>query len=143
MHLIQLEPERVSDHWDEVLPMLNISLPDTEELDKRNSSLLRAIIAGALVCWAIMDDNDKMVGFGSTTINIDGIVGEKELLIYTLFSNGDVTAEQWYDALDKLLAYARGRGCARIISYTNNKRMLALYRRYGGGRDVTKVMLEV
>jgi len=142
MPLLRLEPDFVSKYWDEFLPMINASLPATED-SQRDARLLSAVMSGVLTCWAYNDEDEGLIMFGTTTFAADTIDGERNLLIYTIFSNGKVNMGQWKQAFVRLREFAEGKGCKAIIAYSNVSRVVKLVEQLGGDSSTRVLRLEV
>lgn len=119
--LIQLTPEQVSTHWDDISVAIAISLPPTiGDNASVMGDILASILKGKMHCWVALD-NHVIVGVVTTRFMFDDIVGAKNLLIYTIYSPPDSMLKEitWHESIDILKKFGKENGCFQIIAYSN------------------------
>jgi len=141
--LIQLLPEKVSEYWDNVAPIIEQALPlMTAKTIDGMANVLRAILLEHAHLW-VYEKDDKSYFMTLTTYLVDPITGQVSLTIYALTSLRTITPEIWTDAYDTLKGFARSNNCDRIIAFTNNKQIIDYINKNGGNATETLIELEV
>jgi hypothetical protein len=141
--LAKLSPELVSKYWNEIFPMIEAAMPVVSNIEQRRKRILSSCLSGELVCWAILDQDNQLLGLATTTFTLDNIDGERNLLLYTLFSKNGIADETWTDNYNCLRAFARGQGCQFIIGYTSMLRLVELAEMLGARTDERIIRMEV
>lgn len=140
--LIELRPEFVAKHWDEIKEQVGRALPPIGV--NRGISMVRLlerIMAGFVICWAVVGEDKLVQGFLITEHLEDYCTGTRTLLLYALA--GDFTQDVWASGAEQLLAYAKGTGCAYISAYTKNRAALMEARMLGFDTDYHFIYREV
>ena len=97
-------------------------------------------------CWVIQrrsEAGQKQIGAAITTVQAESTSAERELVLYAVYSNGDMSDVEWGEALGLLATVAKKAKCRRIIAYSKNPRMIALAESLGGRGDTRVIELEV
>ena len=87
--------------------------------------------------------NHKLYAVCTVTVSEDTLSGNRNLYVYSLGSFTPVELAGWKIAFDTLREYARELGCYRIVTKTNNPRMIQITKHLGGKTDMVAVELEV
>lgn len=139
--LVHLLPEQVSKYWKSISPAIESTLPEDMSSDRnRMNRILQALLSGSATCWAIVSDEGKIVGLMVTTIFVDLCVGGSDLLIYSLYSRGNITPSLVRDGMATLSDYARRNKCGRITAYTRLESVERIIKNTLGGKEEAKLM---
>lgn len=128
--LLRLMSSEVTKYW----PIIEESVKKTftkEKIDtpEKLNSILRALLLEKLTCWFYKTDN-KIKGVILTAIMKDDFLGERNLLIYSVYTRSS-NAEEWYNSFDCFSKYGKSVGCKKIIFYTSDKRLLLITKHFG------------
>jgi len=116
--LVRLTSQQVSENWEVVLTAIQRSFPPTQKFNSDvNERLLRAVLEGRLIVWVYVR-NKIVVAIITTTISEDFCTGERNLLVFSLYSVGTISKEEWKSGIDYLKAHARSIACTSVIGYT-------------------------
>lgn len=140
--LIELRPEFVAAHWDEIKSEVGKALPPVGlNTGMSMNRLLEHIMAGAVLCWAIVGSDKMVQGFLLTQFMEDYCTGTRSLLIYALA--GNFTADVWERDAEQIYKFAQGTHCKLITAYTNNRAVLVEAGRLGFNIDYRFIYKEV
>lgn len=133
--LVKLTREQVSKHWPFVYKAIREALPPIadEEVNTKNN-VLRSILSGNLEVWVYVEkgkNGSTIRAVVSTLIQEDEVVGLNNLLVYTMYSFGELSDEIWQEGLLTLLKYARGKDCSSLTFFTQNPKILEFFKRFG------------
>lgn len=139
--LIKLLPQNITANWDTIKYAIEHSLPPTigESIDKMNR-ILESLLAGDLECWvqsSIVEGHHRILSIGTTKINMDTASQTKALIMYSVFNFRPMTDKEWLENFMTLRKYAESKGCARMIAFTDSKRMIDLAVKFGGETKYT------
>lgn len=136
--LARMTKEQVAAYWPIFKEALNtMELPFTKgDINKRNKRVLRGLLVGELICWAILRYNDE------TQVQFHGffITGDMEqlngfealtLLFYYRFPDSDLTGRELMEATETLREFAIGRGYDAAIAYSNEPTVIRLAEKTG------------
>lgn len=144
---IKLLPDQVASFWDVIKHAIEESLPPIvgDGTDRMNN-ILSAALCDKLDVWisfTIEGNVKKINGVMTTRISTDDISGSKSLLMYSLYSYSDSNVDQSYyeEGLKLLAKYANGRGCSRIIAYTDLPYLIDVAKNLGSDTSYTFVTL--
>jgi len=144
--LVRLLPEQISSLWDIVKYAVEQSLPPVayESPDKMNR-VLSSLLAGKTQCWASYTRNPevKFEGLVLTKMIYDDVSNTKNLLIYCLYGYEDVDDKSWFSGLNTLSKYAKSKGCAQVMAYTDRPGVVKLVKRLGGDTSFTFISFDV
>lgn len=132
--LIRLEPGQVGDYWELVKLGLTGGLAGADRSQVRDQNILEQLIAGSMQCWLLVS-SEGVEAMATSQIYEDAITLEKIFYIYSLWSyneTGTVPMDEWVKAFNGLRDYADKQGCTKIVSYTNEDRVKAIYEAAGG-----------
>lgn len=144
--LIRLTPAQASHFW----PVLSLGFmkalpPGVLPGQQVANNILTGIHRRTHDCWVIQRGGEaqKHIGAAITTVQAEVTSGERELVLYAVYSNGDMSDAEWGEALSLLSTVAKKSKCQRIIAYSKNTRMIALAESLGGRADTRVIELEV
>ena len=145
--LTKLLPEQISKFWDVIKYAAEQSIPPNagEHPDKINR-ILTAAISGKIDVWASYErgeDNNRFESIMLTKFLYDDVVGTKNLLIYSIYGYGVISASSWRDGLKTLVKYAKGRNCSMIIAYSNIPEVIKLADSLGAETDFRFISFKI
>jgi hypothetical protein len=95
------------------------------------NDILRDLLLEVMQCWVYIRDED-VIAVAVTSI-LKGIAGDKDkLLLYALYSFGELTDEDWVNGFKTLSTYALSRGCEQVAGSTERKGLIKTIQRLGG-----------
>lgn len=126
----------VERHWGTIGPLLREALPvGSVETEETNVRLLEAVAKEVLQVWIVIsaDSTQKgdLVGVFSTYTTVDPFTGEKQLVIYTVTTQGRANPLAFVEGYGKLCAYGKGHGCKTLSARINNEQLKGLTTRLG------------
>jgi hypothetical protein len=141
--LVQMLPEKVSEYWDQIAPIIEKALPNiTASTVAGMANVLRAVMLERAHLWVYeVDGKSKFVML--TTFMQDPITGQTSLFIYSLTSLRQLVPEDWNNAYQTLSKFAKYHGADRVIAFTNNKQIISYINSNGGRATETLIELEV
>jgi len=145
--LTKLLPDQISKFWDIIKYAVEQSLPPItgEHPDKMNNILFSAL-DGSIDVWASYEkgsEGSRFEGIVLTEILIDRPSKTKNLLLYCLYGYDKVTRESWESGFQTMLKYAAGKGCSRIVAYTDVPVLIELVKSLGGEAKYTFVSFDI
>ena len=146
----KLTVDQISSIWDYVRFAVDEALPPTASTQRqRLGNILTALMSGVMECWAVYEKNeeDKKITLYAvilTLINSDECSGSKQLVVYAMASMGfEIPRRLWKEGITGLVKYAEGKGCERVVAYTNLDSMKNFFRLIGGEAEYTLLSLPV
>ena len=137
--LLKMIPSAISAAWDGLSYHIEQALPDSERTDQTMNNLLQLLLLEQASCWVSYDSqNDNKVNFVIVLVPvINGIAGEKNLLIYAITNNASIDLKtsnrMWLEGFAALKKYMLANGFKRLVSYfdDDNHRSFKLAKRFG------------
>lgn len=134
--LLKLTTEYVAEHWDEIRPAIEQSLPPVTSAHMEK--VLESILIGKLQCWTSYErtENGPVVeGVLTTTVIEDFVSGNLNLLIYSFYSYRKFKARAWIEGYEALVKYGKSIGCEWVLAYSNIDYLANMMRKFGGDAD--------
>lgn len=135
--LLRLMPDKISEYWEMIKLALHETLPPVvEESPEKLNRIFEALLEGDMHCWVSAHEDDGHAIFEG--IIVTGVLNDsysmtKSLLIYTVYMfTKNSTGMSWDEGIEKLLLFAKGLGCYRVIAYTQNELIANFIERAGG-----------
>lgn len=134
------------DHWHFIKDSIIRSFPPiacaTEE------SLLaaqEAFLLGEMDCWFGVEslESQEIIAVMTTKMVREDITGTKNMLIFSVATYQLHNADLWISGYKTLKAYAKSKGCAKIISFTDNPRVVNIAESLGADVTWHFIQLEV
>lgn len=143
--LVKMQAEQISRQWPKIKEMIRAGLGKHVSYDEVTmANILQALLVGRLECWCLVDRKErKIVLLGTTTITVDTIAGDRNLLIYSMFSESGISLLAVASGLAVIKQYAKSVGCNRIIGAIVDERFQKLASRMGADTSNVLVSLEV
>lgn len=134
MAMLQLWPSQIEPNWpiiwdhvSKAFPPHLVMKPETE------ANILRSLLSGALTLWVWLDDSDRAGLLAVLAPIYEGVNEQKNMCIFSLTSFDGFSFSQNVEPVFKALqTYARSQGCAKIVAYTTNPRIIKMAERTGG-----------
>lgn len=145
--LLQLTPNQVTAHWDEIKEHLQYALaPQMEVNEKALNRILRGLVSGTSQAWIIVGDEDDcrtIYAMGLTCFSTEMATDTKNLLIYSLSGYRHIPENLWVGALAHIKAFAKSNGCFRVIAFTQVSRIVDIAKVVGGDTATRLIYWEV
>lgn len=144
--IIQLQPDQVSAFWDAIKHGMVIAnrVPSVKQAEFCNRVLERVML-GKAQCWLGMTEanGEKQVTcVGVTTIEESGL-GEKYVLLHSLYAFRLITEEILNEAIPTLEKYCKSIGVDKMIVFTSNARLKEHFESCGFVQDPTLLVKEM
>jgi hypothetical protein len=141
--LICLQPDQVAKFWDLIKLSIEKSAPPIVKRKPDTNRFLEAAYNGVLQVWVERNDVGEVVCVLTTAVTEDFCSGGKNLVIYSLYSVGEITRDSWVNGYNTIKEFARSKGCDNVVGYTTEEVVKRLARFFGGDASFTYVMMEV
>lgn len=131
-----------------VMNAITQALPPGDRLDETlRANITGAIVDGRIQVWGILGlDEEKTwrpVGFITTSLRMDDMIGKNILFIYTMFSYVVIEDKAYKLFVDTLRSYSETENCAKMACYTNNARIIRMLRMLGWNTEFVFAHLEL
>jgi len=146
--VVKLIPDQIAELWDiikyalEQAPPLMVDTADQRWLNK----ILEAAMSGQIDIWigyTKTDEGNRFEAVGITSFEIDKFVKQKSLLIYYVYTFRDTQLDIWKEALLTVTKYAKSRRCTKVISYSDNEKIISLAKATNGNVDVRFITFDI
>lgn len=129
--LIRLLKDQIQPYWEQ----LKQAITEGSQLNNPASeteltNILQAIYEGGLTCW-ISGNESGINGIVLTSIMEDGAAKTKSLVIYFAYRFGDVSREDWFEAIEALKKYAKVIKCSKIVAHPYDPKVVELCEKLG------------
>lgn len=145
--LLQLTPDQIGAHWDEIKPALMAALPPTATPTPEGMQfILEGLMKGHIQAWVLYANTDAgtvIHAMAFTYVQREMGTHERLLLIYALYGYRATPNELWASGMEGLKAFARSEGCSRIVAYTKVPRVVEIMKALGGNTEWTFLSMEV
>ena len=137
--LIKLTPEQVSMYWPAIEEGIKKSLSTRTMWTQQGvKNMLIGLMTGQIDCRFLIS-SDIIYGFVITRVIEDPITGDKNLLIYSLYSSNRIPQEIWLEGAKELREDAYARGCTKVVAYSSEPRVLEMAKKLGF-KDTTRYL---
>jgi len=126
-------PEQISRYWEDIKEGLSRALPPGPS--DREVKILTGLQIGYMQCWVSYrkETNGTVVdGAVVTALINDQVHGTRNLLLYALWAVEDTHKTTWDEGIEALRKFAKGKGCNRVVGYTDQELVIGLCRATGG-----------
>jgi hypothetical protein len=146
VEILRLLPDQIMDHWHFISDAMRRAYPPVAEAT--NESMLRVqeqFLLGEMDCWFGVDSLNApdIVAVMTTKVVNEEISGTKNMLIFSVTTYQPHNQELWTDGYNTLRAYALSKGCRKIISFSNDLRVLSIARQLGADVDWNLIQLDI
>lgn len=144
--LVKLLPAQISACWPVIKESVRRSVPPmTGDSPNQMNNILRSLQSDNLSCWAIIDEEGKVLAVVITTFLYDECSETKNLLIYSMatFIRGKLDDSFWLDGMRTLGFYAKRNGCRGIIAYSKSNQVLHFMESLGGITDTRLITVNL
>ena len=135
--LVRLSPEQIVIYWERLRPtFIENLLPKVDKTPETVFRVLQSLLTESLQLWAGYEEGEspieeRIYGFIATSIDIDSISQERNLLIYSLFAVKKIPIEAWEEGIKILEEYKKLNKCSKLIAYTEVPEVLQLTKKLG------------
>ena len=144
--LLRLSGDQAARYWPVLSPGFAASMPPgVLPQSTVLNNMLQAVLSRHMNCWTVKarrGDKEPMIAGFLTAIRTDPISGQRALMIYSLFTKGDATNEEWKEAITLLRRVARAQKCHIIMAFSKNVRVIRMIENNGGNTEYRVVELE-
>lgn len=102
---------------------------------ERNNRLLKDVLTDKADVWLGQSSTRGIVCSVITNYIVDYYTDLQYLQLLTIVGYQEIPTEAYMQGLDTLREYAISRRCRKIVTYTDNVRLLAAYKMYGFNTD--------
>jgi hypothetical protein len=145
--LVKLLPEQVANFWEvlgsQIAPVLAPVVDVTPDV---MNNILSSIMVGKMDCWAIVTKTENLVKLNGTILTaiiVDDFTEVRNLLIYSMYGNGNISMQDWQKGKETLVKYAKSKNCKKIVAYTSNDNIKNLADRLGAVTSEVFISLDV
>jgi len=143
----RLLPDQIAQFWDLIKYAVEHSLPPivAEHPDKMNR-ILSSALSGGIDVWASYNKGEgtnKFEGLILTKFLYDDSSNTKSLLIYCLYGFSEFAKDSWNQGINAIAKYAKSRGCAQIVAYTDSHHIINIVKRLGGNASYTYLKFNI
>ena len=131
--LLLLMPDQIHAYWEDIKEGMHKAVP--QSVSDRDAKVLQKLLIGTMQAWvSYRKEEDKVVVDGAViTAFVDDQVHEtRNLLLYCLWAIAETHQSTWAEGMEALRKFARGKGCNRVVSYSELENMIGLCRFTGG-----------
>lgn len=130
--LLLLMPDQIEPYWEDIKDGMRRAVPVS--IPDRDEKVLQKLLLGMMQMWISYrpQENNKVVAGILTAMIEDQIHDRINLLIYALWTIDESKKEDWLEGLEALNKFARGKGCSRIVAYTEATGIIRLAETTGG-----------
>ena len=144
--IAKLLPDQVAKFWDVIKYALQNSFPPIAgKSEQRINRVLSQLLSEKAQCWIsykIEDNVRTIVAITITTHVYDSLSNAKNLLIYCLYSYGDVIDDDsWKEGLKTLVMFAAETRSDNLIAYSSNKIIIDAINKLGGDTSISFISL--
>lgn len=134
--LTKILPDQIASNWDVIGYSVQQSLPSqVEDVEGILSNVLMALLSGNMDCWVISSKDNKIEGIATTQILWDEASRVKTLLVYSVYSYGNISEQNWNKCLGTIREFAKNRGCHKISAFSGNERLVNLMTKLGADKQ--------
>lgn len=134
------------DHWHFIKDaMIKAFPPIAEESDENFLVMQEQFLIGEMDCWFGVEslDAQDIIAVMTTKVVREDVTGTKNMLIFSVTSYQLHSMDLWIDGYDTLRKYSAAKGCRKIISFSNNPRVLEVAKTLGADIEWRLIQLEV
>ena len=132
-----LTPEKAMGMWPRVFDFINDALPaSSDNLDERKTRIQESLVTGNLTVWLGLKQREFVI-LVSTTVNVDPISGETELLIYSMALAETLNPDDLRFGMSKLKEHAKAIGVSKVTALTRVDFIKKLFENEGGKTTYT------
>ena len=145
--LVKLTNNQISRYWNDIKAHLAYTLsPHMETSGEAFNKVLENLLLDKSQAWVIAGEGEDVATIYAmiiTTFTLEETTDTKNLLIYSLSGYHFIPDNLWKDGMNKIMAYARGNKCFKVITYTKVKRIIDVAKSLGADTSVTLISWEV
>ena len=130
---LKLLPEQLVKVWDMVrYAIAETFMPRGSCTNEHLRYMLAALLSGKAQCWMGFTGtpaDKKFIGFMITRIQVDQMLGDRVLIVDSIYAYQGVPEELMFRAWKVINEFAKKSGCSAVQSLTDNERIVMLAKR--------------
>lgn len=132
--VVKLTTKQVAENWNLIKEALSAAPPLIGELDGKYHRTLESMLNGFYQCWFAFNspEDDRPELCLITGYHHDALSGNKNLLLYLVYSYGNLNKELVARCVVTIKRYAKSQQCTQIVGYTNTNQWDKLVEVLGG-----------
>lgn len=135
--LVKLTPEQVAEYWRILRPAIRQTAPPQIAVsNEATKNILKNLIAGKGTVWLYAEpDISRVYGMTVTAPQMDPLVEDTALVVWGVYSFGDVTQDMMEDAIARLMKYAAENNYSGLLAYSDNEELSRFLETKGANTD--------
>lgn len=135
---IQLEGvEQIIEFWPLIKQALKEGPPLINEKTGKYGRMYEELLTGAYTVFVLLDDDEQIKGIVITGVLYDIMSGNKNLLLYLLYSVSQLTKKDFARIVVGVKTYAKTLACEQIVGYVKDDNIKHLLERLNCNLDYT------
>ena len=137
--LVQATPSFINKEWGRISELIWSATSEIQSGDYSTimNGWLGALLAGKAEMWLVMRGKSILAYLITRVMSLRG---ERILQVDYLVGEEHITEEAWDRCFDRLIGFARAKGCTSIMGETNNMRIVDMVKKKGGDSIVRIVI---
>lgn len=130
--LVMLMPDQIMKYWYLVREGLEETLPPyVTNSPNKMEDIQMGLLIGKAQCWLFISEEPTVKCVVITRTIQDDLTDSAIFEITSLRSFHKILGEEWIEGFETLRKYATGRGCSKIVFYSDNELMLKITSKLG------------
>jgi hypothetical protein len=146
MQILRLLPDQIMEHWHFIKDSMERSFPPVAEATPEAFlELQQSFLLGEMDCWFAVTsiDTEDIIAVMTTKVVMEDVTKTRNMLIFSVTTYQLHSEDLWTDGYNALRKYAAGKGCNKIISFTDNPNVLRIASQLGADVNWSLIQLEV
>jgi len=137
-------PEQVSRYWEDIKEGIERVLPSGPP--GRSQGILTGLLVGNVQAWISyqrVEGKTIVDGAALTKIKDDEIFGVRDLELFCLWAIEKTHESTWTEGVKALLAFGQGKGCNRLVGWTDVPFLKEVIKDNGGEAKYTFLTIPI
>ena len=146
MQILRLLPDQIMEHWHFIKESMEKAFPPVAHATGDVMLIIQEqFLLGDMQCWFGVESLDSagIVAVMTTKVVYDEVTKTKNMLIFSVTSYMMHSEELWFDGYETLRAYARSKGCNKIISFSDNPQVMHIAKKLGANVEWKLIQLDI
>jgi hypothetical protein len=134
------------DHWHFIKDAMEKAFPPVaQQSEEAFLAMQEQFLLGEMDCWFGVEslDSEEIIAVMTTKVVNDEVTRTRNMLIFSVTSYQVHSMNLWIDGYDTLKKYAAAKGCAKIISFSDNPRVLSIAKNLGADVEWRLIQLDI